>query len=504
MKVYLSLILLFSFQMLFGQDKLTADLQSFYDKVIDDNGLVSYQSIDRAELELLSRGIQSLAFDDYSTEDKIAHSINAYNITVIRKIMKSYPDFSSVESIGSFFKEKQRIASQNISLDALEKSILKLLPDGRIHMVLNCGALSCPSLYNEAFTGARLEEQLEAATKKSLQDQKVVDTSTGKVSEIFRWYADDFEGGPLNWIKSYIDFPYDKLEYQTYDWSLNDADLALSTNGTQRYFASNLYSRGSYEVSMFNNYYTQTVGDTRGDWFTSTITALFGVNKRLNIGLDFRLRSTQNGLKSYNKPFGALSFDPELSITDQNGEVVNTTNSGLSAIGLRVKYQPVKTISNLTIQHIVYVPLIDKSPIFLDWEGPYIFNDVFYDRMIGSKSSIFLSAGFYVENINKAFFGSANGFYQVSTPMNAIYSYFPTKKSTVYGLLNIAPKLGFNVSNDGASTSSSFSPFAQVGVGTKYFLTDKIEAELLYTSFFQAVDDYRAHTFNMGLRYYGW
>ena len=398
-----------------------------------------------------------------------------------------------------------------MGLDALEKEILRLYPSGHIHMALVCGAVSCPPFPKTAFEGNRLEAQLANHSKQALTSSQIVNAEN-KISTIFQWFGKDFAPSVKEWITANGGPELSKLTFQKYDWSINDApSMEVGNSDTQelRYFASNLYSKGSYEMGSFSNYYTQRVKinttDQQQDFFTSTTTFLYGINKRLNIGLDVRYRSTQAGSPDRLSTFGGLFVFKEELETDSDGNTLKSARVGISALGLRIKYQPIKSIKNLSFQHVINMPLIGSSEAgFLDWESPYIISDAFYDQLIGSKGSVFVSGGLHLENINSAFFRSGDGYTQISTPFTGIYSYFPDAKTTIYFLGNIAPKWGYNVSDGGAQSQAIWDPYGQIGIGFKYFIWDNFQIELLYTKFFTNTEGFNANTFNFGTRFYAW
>ncbi len=90
--------------------------------------------------------------------------INAYNLLVIKGVVDHYP-FANLEEVPGFFKNIfHDIAGQQLSLDQIEfQHLVKDPVDPRLHFVLNCGAYSCPTLYNEAIRPEEIEEQLNSA-----------------------------------------------------------------------------------------------------------------------------------------------------------------------------------------------------------------------------------------------------------------------------------------------------------------------------------------------------
>ena len=106
----------------------------------------------------------------------------------------------------SIFKEKQiLIANQFWSFDDIEHGILRGKEeygynaisvkhlDYRIHFALNCGAESCPPI--ATYDKAKLDNQLEVATNWFVNSTTEIDVEnkTIRISEIFDWFAEDFE-----------------------------------------------------------------------------------------------------------------------------------------------------------------------------------------------------------------------------------------------------------------------------------------------------------------------
>jgi hypothetical protein len=87
----------------------------------------------------------------------------------------------------------------------------------------------------EAFTPAKVDEQLSREAKRFCNEKRNVDfdgaTKKLKLSHIFDWYKEDFGKEPakvIAWINQYRSdkLPTDaKIEYADYDWTLNDQHL---------------------------------------------------------------------------------------------------------------------------------------------------------------------------------------------------------------------------------------------------------------------------------------
>ena len=162
--------------------------------------------------------------------------LNAYNALVVHSVLKHWP-LKSVMDVPGFFKtKKHKVAGKLRTLDEIEHKIIRpRFKDPRIHVALNCAARSCPRLHNRAFTKTNVDAVLDTLSKRVVQSDAHVRVkgSSIRVSEIFHWFAPDFEkaaGSVLAWLKKYDSTgrlsraPADtRLGKLTYDWSLNQA-----------------------------------------------------------------------------------------------------------------------------------------------------------------------------------------------------------------------------------------------------------------------------------------
>jgi len=168
--------------------------------------------------------------------DKLAFLINTYNAWVIHLVLEKYPlksvrDYAPL--FGIFTGKNIQLGGEKISLRYLEKIlILKAFGEPRVHFALNCASRSCPVLIPAAYNGAPLEatfdERARAYMVSSYGVQLSKDGKTARLSMIFKWYDADFKaaGGPIAFINKYRAQPLPpdvKVEFQDYDWSLNEA-----------------------------------------------------------------------------------------------------------------------------------------------------------------------------------------------------------------------------------------------------------------------------------------
>lgn len=240
-----------------------ADFDAVLKKRVDAKGFVDYAGLhaDRAALDayaarLGTAGPAELAA--WPEPDQIAFYINAYNAITLVRIIDHYPPTGSDPKLpkvsirnidGAWDKIKNRVAGEEITLDHLEHEILrKRWKEPRIHMAIVCAGASCPRLRNEAYTGAKLEEQLNSQSEDFVRDatKNNIDAAANIVtlSPIFDWYWGDFwqtkgeapslkggekRAGPIGFVilhgdpaaKDFLRKGGYEIRNGTYDWSLN-------------------------------------------------------------------------------------------------------------------------------------------------------------------------------------------------------------------------------------------------------------------------------------------
>lgn len=187
-------------------------------------------------------------FGAWPRADQIAYLINAYNAIVLLQVIDAYPikrsrspaallrPANSVWQIDGFFStHKHRVAGRDLTLDQIEHEWLRArLQEPRIHFALVCAARSCPPLRSEAYHPDRLDAQLDEQARRFLNDRahNRFSRDGAELSEIFKWFAEDFGGEPG--LRAYLSRylhpdlstrvrdPDYRIRYIDYDWALND------------------------------------------------------------------------------------------------------------------------------------------------------------------------------------------------------------------------------------------------------------------------------------------
>ena len=133
--------------------------------------------------------------------DQIAFYVNAYNACCIKGILDHYPVHAPVDVDGYFDKLKFRVGGEDLTINNIEYD--RLIPryrDMRAHFALVCSDRGCPPLRNAAYTGATLDQDLEAAARRFVADKRnlVVDPAKKEVqvSKLLEWYGKDFTSDP--------------------------------------------------------------------------------------------------------------------------------------------------------------------------------------------------------------------------------------------------------------------------------------------------------------------
>ncbi|MEM1123216.1 MAG: DUF547 domain-containing protein [Bacteroidota bacterium] len=470
------------------------EADSFFGKYAVE-GKVAYQKIDKKELAALTTLIRKIDFTALSEREQKAYLINVYNILVIKAVKEQYPIASPNEVTGFFDWKKYTVGGKKLTLNGLEKEfLLKKYQDPRLHFVLVCAAKGCPAIIPKAYLPETLEAQLNQQTQLALNDENFIYTKskekTAYLSQIFRWYPEDFKvaGDIRTFINLYREatIPGDfKLRYYDYDWQLNDANPVRRSGNPAFFRASRLLRKKQFELKIFNSLYTQQQYDgfsnfnSRSSYFSSFFQYLIGSEQRFNVGVDFVLRSQIVNDLATHSPFLAIQtkqFDEFRNTA--NGEQLQSSEGtpiqtsgrfGASHIGPKIKVHPFQKNRNFSLQQTLYVP-IDQEV-----DGQFIsFTQLFYDKLIGTQTQLFVEASLW---------SPLQPTFRVDPFFKVFYSYFPTSRWTVYGMVGLP---------------------SEVGVGTKYLVAKNFEIELLYTNYALqriAIKDRVAQTFNLGFRF---
>ena len=238
---------------------------------VDAEGRVDYRGLkgDRAALDAYVARLGRVApetLNGWSRADQMAFYLNAYNAITFQVVIDHYPPKGlglifprlSIRNIpGVWDKIRTPVAGAELTLNEIEHEILRpRFKDARVHAAIVCASIGCPILRNEAYVGARLEEQLEDAARRFARhpEKNAVDPRRRivTISPIFDWFKEDFESyaeqaptlkgrrgdagrwaGALGFLIRYGDPAHAdflrggdyRVRLGDYDWSLNDWGL---------------------------------------------------------------------------------------------------------------------------------------------------------------------------------------------------------------------------------------------------------------------------------------
>jgi hypothetical protein len=199
---------------------LTALLQA----VVSPDGRVDYARLGREHGDDFAAVLAAVERYDPAAlttdEQKLAFFLNAYNVRMLKHILDA-PEVDHIERAGrfdAFFRRPVRVAGLDLTLNQLEHGVLRrrdvvdgaplpealraLRPsalDPRLHVGLNCAAVSCPALRREAFTAEHLDAQLDDALAAFADDARFATVSGGAVvlTRLLDWFGEDFDAaGP--------------------------------------------------------------------------------------------------------------------------------------------------------------------------------------------------------------------------------------------------------------------------------------------------------------------
>ena len=238
------------------------------DQILDTNvrdGLVYYRAL-RSERGRLDRYVASLnvpaaTYEGWGREQKMAFWLNAYDAFVMQTVIDHYPirgksasyPANSIRQIpGAFDQIKHRAAGRSLTLDDIEKTVLPEFKEPRLYLALGRGAVGSGRLRSEAYSGARVIQQLDEIQREFVSEQPMlkIDRASAVVSvtPIISWREAEFvaaydkdPGGPLAqrspieraivaFISPYL-LPLEKeliqknafkVTYHPFDWRLND------------------------------------------------------------------------------------------------------------------------------------------------------------------------------------------------------------------------------------------------------------------------------------------
>ena len=205
-----------------------------------DYGALQASPEDSAALEAYVASFAEMKISEMEPDAQFAAWANLYNALTVQHIIGRYP----VKSIRTGYlvgpwKRVYAIADgKKVSLDDIEHAILREEWDEpRVHYAVNCASYGCPNLMKEALEAETLDAQLDAGARAYINHPRGVTirrNGTLQVSEIYKWFDDDFGGSKASVIEHLLEYAEPdlaaairanpKITKYEYDWSLNDVE----------------------------------------------------------------------------------------------------------------------------------------------------------------------------------------------------------------------------------------------------------------------------------------
>ena len=216
-----------------------ADWQQILTAYVTGDGGFRYEALmgNEEHMALLDGYLASIAASDLDSmerDEKLAFLINAYNAYTVRSMIELWPVSSVLEEDGFFDAREHNVGGTAMTLNTLENEHIRAaFGEPRIHFLVNCASTGCPWLVDTMITADNLESLLAAQTNSFVRRTTVIDRDAGsiQVSQIFEWFAADFEagGGVRAFVAAQLEgddatFVADEttsIGFFEYDWSTN-------------------------------------------------------------------------------------------------------------------------------------------------------------------------------------------------------------------------------------------------------------------------------------------
>ncbi|HRR07058.1 MAG TPA: DUF547 domain-containing protein [Rhodothermales bacterium] len=192
-----------------------SDYGTLLTKIVTKDGLIRYQVLHK-ETTVFHSVLRAVETYDarklHTDEQKLAFWADAYNVLMLKNLLES-PNISDIIRSGkadAFFKKPFLVAGMGLSLDQIEHGILRRqaniqVPeylrvgkvDPRLHVALNCGALSCPAFLPVPLSKGPMELQLKKAMAAFVNSPQHfrLDRQRNEwvITSLVQWFGPDFD-----------------------------------------------------------------------------------------------------------------------------------------------------------------------------------------------------------------------------------------------------------------------------------------------------------------------
>ncbi len=209
------------------------------ERYVDDDGRVAYRDLaanDAATLDTYLAALASADPNGWPRDEQLVFWLNAYNAVIFRAVLDGESAESLLGRYRMFWRYSRTVAGKERTPDEIENRIIRPSGESRIHFALVCASSSCPKLMRRAWQAATLDQDLDAAARRFVNDpvrnRIVPGREDVELSAIFDWYDDDF-GGSDAALRAYVARFADEpartyltgqspdVEFLDYDWTMN-------------------------------------------------------------------------------------------------------------------------------------------------------------------------------------------------------------------------------------------------------------------------------------------
>jgi len=196
-----------------GQDRILEKWSVLLAEIVTEDGSVDYVALTSRLASRFDALLEDLAVADLhahqSEESRLAFWLNAYNIRFVDRVLEAgVPENLEQYGFEFFFGTPVRVAGVELTLDEIEHVILRQQAgrseieslalghlDPRIHVGLNCGAASCPTLRSVAFTEGNVDAELDRAMVEFVNGEAHFARTANRwrVTSLLDWFGPDWD-----------------------------------------------------------------------------------------------------------------------------------------------------------------------------------------------------------------------------------------------------------------------------------------------------------------------
>lgn len=289
----------------------------------------------------------------------------------------------------------------------------------------------------------------------------------------------------------------------------------------QKLTPSALLPTGKWEIKSFNSNYTQTeyfdedgkrvdasggvlyndngtaksnANIIRNTFFTSTNQINYGLSSKINVGLEFWISSSARSSDSDSR-FGSMIFKQSAN-----------SRTGLSYVGVRVKFVPITSVTNFSVQSVFLIPVAKDLEShqqfprpFVSWDNYTWINQFFLDVPLDDRWLLFLNLDVVWGLSRNKTVDKLRG-NRFTIPMKVFVNYFATPRFTL--LLQTEYNRIWQAFGDEGTRETQGAYYFQLGPSAKYqLISGKLEIEVGYNYFLAGNNGQGAgNSLNLGVR----